>query len=352
MKKNKKIKEKIRKLNSLIYVNSIISSTLDKRQVLKDILNQTKNLMECEKSSIFLVNEKTQELYFDIVSEENEEKDMSAIRIKKGQGIAGIVWETTKSYMINNVQEDIRHNQSVDNKTQFRTRSIIATPLKINGKVIGVMEAINKNYNRKFKNFDLQIFEQLAIQASIAIQNAKLFEMATIDSKTQLYVHNFFESRLIEEVDRAIRYRRPLSLVMFDIDFFKKINDTFGHQAGDLVLFEISKIIKFNCRQSDLPGRYGGEEFVTILPETDLTGAKIFAERVRTSIEKMVLDYENKKITVTISGGIAELFDNSFKNHIELIKASDSALYDSKKNGRNKITLFTKQISKTSNKNQ
>jgi diguanylate cyclase (GGDEF)-like protein len=335
---NKKYKDRIKKLHKLISVNSIISSSLDRKVILKEILQQTTNLMCCERGSVFLVDDATNELYFEVVSDEKETDKISDIRIKKGQGIAGIVWQSGKPMIINNAMKDQRHIKSVDDQLKYTTKSIIAIPLMGNGIVIGVMEAINKNENKNFDKFDYQLFVYLSIQASIAIKNANLYELATIDTKTQLFVHHFFESRLSEEFKRAIRFKRNLSLAMFDIDHFKMINDKFGHQAGDFILFKCAQIIKENCRELDIPSRYGGEEFVVILPETNKNGAFIFAERVRKKIDCETFEYDNHKIKFSISGGIAEVKEDSIKNYIDLIKASDFAMYKSKKNGRNLIT--------------
>jgi diguanylate cyclase (GGDEF)-like protein len=116
------------------------------------------------------------------------------------------------------------------------------------------------------------------------------------------------------------------------------INDRFGHQAGDFILHKCAEIIKENCRELDIPSRYGGEEFVVILPETSKNGAMIFAERVRKMIESDAFEYEKHKIKFTVSGGLAEVKEDSIKNFTDLIKASDIAMYKSKKNGRNLIT--------------
>ena len=125
---------------------------------------------------------------------------------------------------------------------------------------------------------------------------------AVIDPLTNLYNKSFFDRCLRREVDRTQRYQRPLSLILGDIDHFKEVNDTYGHLAGDMILIEVSKVIRRYCRQSDLPARWGGEEFAVLLPETGLTGSVIVAERIRSAIESTIF---NRVGRVTISFGRA-----------------------------------------------
>jgi len=306
----------ISKLLSLIGVTSIIASSLDKKEVLKSILDQTKILMECRFSSVLLVDPKTNKLYFEVLSKEG------------------------KPLLIENACNDSRFSNKVDQKLENVTKSLIAVPLVVNDKVIGVMEAINKTDETFFNNFDLEIFTTLSIQAAIAIQNAQLYELAITDGMTKLFIHRYFMRRLTEEYKRAVRYNRDLSLIMFDIDHFKNFNDKYGHQIGDEVLIKTADIIRDNCRGSDLPARYGGEEFAIILPETDKKGTMSQAERIRKIIEKTEINFEEKKLKLTISAGVATYLEHKPKSVTEIIKMADSALYHSKENGRNQVSFF------------
>lgn len=334
----------IKKLKSLIEVNSIISSTLNKKKLLKNILNQTKILMKCCKSSILLVDPTTNELKFEILSNEEEKNLLSSVRLKIGEGIAGYVWQTAKPILIKNVYEDKRFCKKADEKTDSETKSIIASPLIVNNNVIGVMEAINTGNDHCFGKFDLEILNALSIQAAIALDNAKLYELATTDGLTGLFIHRYFQQRLEEEFNRALRYKNDLSILMLDLDHFKEINDIYGHQTGDEILKESAKLIKKLSRTVDLPCRYGGEEFVVILPQTCEKNAMLTAERIRAAIENLNLVFENKKINISISGGVCSLFKNHPKNKDEFIKMADIALYFSKHNGRNQITEYTNDL--------
>lgn len=162
--------------------------------------------------------------------------------------------------------------------------------------------------------------------------NLKLKEIAITDGLTQLYNHKHSYYKLEEEITRATRYGNKLSVIMFDIDHFKAINDTYGHQIGDKTLVSVSQTLKKNLREIDHAGRYGGEEFIVILPQTGLDNAYITAERIRRAIEST--RFENGKIKITISGGVVEFKEETA---LILIGRSDELLYKAKQKGRNRI---------------
>jgi diguanylate cyclase (GGDEF)-like protein len=162
--------------------------------------------------------------------------------------------------------------------------------------------------------------------------NLKLKEMAITDGLTQLYNHKHSYYKLEEEITRATRYGNRLSIIMIDIDHFKAINDTYGHLIGDKTLVAVGQVIKNNLREIDHVGRYGGEEFMVILPQTGLGNAYTTAERIRRSIEST--RFEEGKIKITISGGVVEFRD---ENALMLIGKADELLFKAKQTGRNTI---------------
>lgn len=168
----------------------------------------------------------------------------------------------------------------------------------------------------------------------IVIYDRKLLEMNIKDSLTGIYNRRFFETRLQEEFERYKRYRKTFSLILYDIDYFKKVNDTYGHQCGDFILKEVSARIAATIRPSDILARYGGEEFACILPEVDLAQAVTVAERFRNIIEREPFLCEGRPVEITVSLGAASLNDD-MTSPDELLKNSDSALYHAKKSGRN-----------------
>lgn len=169
----------------------------------------------------------------------------------------------------------------------------------------------------------------------LASYEQKLMELNTKDGLTGIYNRRFFQTRLNEECQRKKRYNTKLSLIMFDIDFFKKVNDYYGHQAGDAVLQMVASKIASTIRETDYLARYGGEEFCCLLPQTDLPGALILAERFRQLIEEQTTTCQKNDIKVTISLGVAEMMpDDSAES---LVKKADEALYNAKNYGRNRV---------------
>ena len=167
----------------------------------------------------------------------------------------------------------------------------------------------------------------------------QMYESALRDGLTKAFNKKYFTDRLESELTFALRHDSPLVLVMFDIDHFKKVNDTHGHQAGDLVLSELSTLLTGALRAEDVFARYGGEEFAVICRGTDLTQASIVGERMRKAVEKHRFTFEGTHIPVTISVGIAGMPDPAVKDATDLVSRADKALYQSKHGGRNRVTI-------------
>jgi two-component system, cell cycle response regulator len=170
------------------------------------------------------------------------------------------------------------------------------------------------------------------------VENAyheEIYRLTTIDGLTQIFNKRYFTELLEREVSRAHRYRRALCLIMFDIDLFKKINDTYGHLAGDAVLRQLAGVVKNNLRREDMLARYGGEEFAVILPEVELAAARHIADKIRRLVEGTRFRFEETDIPVTISLGIAACAED-VQDPAAFIKASDEKLYEAKQTGRNR----------------
>jgi diguanylate cyclase (GGDEF)-like protein len=180
--------------------------------------------------------------------------------------------------------------------------------------------------------------EQLAIE--LKRSNDKLRELAFRDGLTCLYNHRYFYEVFESQIQNALRYNHPISLLLLDIDHFKSVNDTYGHPVGDLVLKEISQIMIRLVRRCDIVARYGGEEFAIILPETSVVSAKVLAQRLRRGVEQHQINHNNKLISVTISVGIASSDIDCIEITSDaLIAKSDHALYKAKRQGRNRVEL-------------
>ncbi|MFH1775957.1 MAG: diguanylate cyclase [Candidatus Omnitrophota bacterium] len=236
-----------------------------------------------------------------------------------------------------------------------KIKATLVVPLLIKNRLVGVLSLSEKKNKHPYNQGDIDVLNALAVEAAVAIENARLYSEAIVDGLTRLYHHNYFQMRISEEIARSKRYRQPVSLLMIDIDHFKIFNDTYGHPAGDLILKEIAKLLKTKIRETDLPARYGGEEFAIILPDTGsadpadmlterinkhITGSQIIAERLRESIDNLKIIYEGRNLKVTISIGIA-CFNGQDRNFssADLIKKADAALYQAKELGRNRVVL-------------
>lgn len=170
--------------------------------------------------------------------------------------------------------------------------------------------------------------------------NGRLRQLSKIDFLTQLFNRGHWEETLIQEYKRLQRYKHKSTLLMCDIDHFKRINDTYGHAAGDEVIRAIADTLRNNLRSTDLAGRYGGEEYAVLLVDTPIEPATVLAERLRHAVEALTVNYNSQTIKVTLSLGLAE-FHADMADHRQWIEAADKALYRSKANGRNQLTCST-----------
>lgn len=186
------------------------------------------------------------------------------------------------------------------------------------------------------------VTDEAVNKIELELANQKLAELSRIDRLTGLYNRGFWEESLHKEFKRINRNNNESCLLMFDIDHFKHVNDNFGHAGGDAAIRHIADVLKKTLRESDVAGRYGGEEFAVTLVDTDIEGGMIFAERLRKTIESSTIIYEGCEIKIKISLGIAKL-ESHFTKHEDWIVASDNALYQSKENGRNRVTVYKQQ---------
>ncbi|MFN2442981.1 MAG: diguanylate cyclase [Thermoanaerobaculia bacterium] len=177
----------------------------------------------------------------------------------------------------------------------------------------------------------------VALQNELIEANRRLARLSITDGLTNLYNHRHFQDELAKHFVESSRYSRPLSLALIDIDFFKKINDPWGHAVGDLVLKRVAAIFQRSIRHSDLAARYGGEEFGIIMPETEMEQAIIFAEQIRELIESTVIETEAATVRVTVSIGVSSVPHPKIVSPMALIEDADASLYRAKEHGRNQV---------------
>ncbi len=245
---------------------------------------------------------------------------------------------------------EIRQNIETDKIVQdlFSLKPSFFVPLKAKNRMIGFLLLGEKmERSHEFTDYEKNIIENIASLAAIAINNSQLLEMSTTDIMTHLKLKHYFFTLLMERLDtiNSSDSKDYLSILMLDIDFFKKVNDTYGHAAGDIVLEEVARIIKSCTRNVDTAARYGGEEFVVMFNNTTPSAAMTIAERIRKLVEDKVILYDGQNIEVTISIGVSSYnFDNESAKSI--VERADNALYESKRNGRNCVTLSEKNLPK------
>lgn len=353
----------------LLKVGQRLAAERDLDRLLSMIIEETTAALDAERSSLFLIDRERHEMWAKIA----QGVGVTEIRFPLGVGIAGMVGILGETINIPDAYNDARFNPEFDLRTGFRTRSILCAPMTDrHGELTGAVQVLNKKSGR-FNMDDEALLLALAAQAAVAIENADLYkrlsdinlslekkvderteeltranlrlsalnkelvELSIADGLTQVYNRRYFMERLRDEVKRVRRYGPHVSLLMIDIDYFKKVNDTYGHQAGDVVLAGVAGIIKWKLRETDLIARYGGEEFCVIATGTEQEGALLLAERLRKLVEEAAFDHGGNRLRVTVSIGVSAweaLWGEDFE---ELIRRADAALYRAKDQGRNRV---------------
>ncbi len=342
----KKLQKSLHNISILYNISQAVNFIDDLKRLLRVILSKALDTIEAEKGSLMLYNFTENVLQTKVVyglADKNLETEINnglveCNKIKVGEGIAGTVFVEKKSIISNLGKNDPRFlNVGED----LNVSSLLCVPLIAKGEPIGVINITNKQNGKLFNKQDLEFIEALANQAAIAIDNAKLYELATKDGLTKLYIYRHFYTLLETELKRSARYNHEMTLLMMDIDNFKSINDTYGHPVGDQVLREIANCITQTIRKIDIASRYGGEEFTVILPETNTKDARIIAERLRKNISELkVRTKEDVIISPTISIGMSE-YPSCALDEQTLIELADVALYNAKNNGKNCVCEYS-----------
>lgn len=323
-------------------LSKAFSSTIDTNEVSGLIVDGANGTLGAEISCVYILDPKKNELYLKSIQGTKEENVNHNVKSSET-----ILWESVRLNTIIN-HSDLKNTSHPTGvfKDDSEIKSLTIIPLGIKGKTLGVL-GIASTTNRVFSEDEIDRLSNISNMASLALHNALLYEeierLSVTDRLTDLYNHGYFQQRLREELERSVRFNHPLSILLMDIDYFKKFNDTFGHPKGDQVLKRIASILKENMRDVDIAARYGGEEFVAILPETDTDGILILAERIRRMVEAEELEgnQEESVVRKTVSIGVANYpKDVSVNDPAQLIEKADQALYEAKNNGRNRVIGF------------
>ncbi len=330
-------------LASMIEIGKALTSSLELHEVLEAIMKQVGRLIKPKAWSLLLVDEDSRELSFEIAVSPVADR-LKGVTLKPGEGIAGWVALHGLPLLIADVREDPRFATHLDEQLSFKTRSIVAVPLKIHEQVIGVIELINSYDELVFDDVDQSILTAIADFAAIALVNARNFdrinELVVTDDLTGLYNSRHFGPLVESEFLRAQRYHTELSMVFLDMDRLKSINDVYGHLVGSRMLSELGRLIGKNIRECDQAARYGGDEFVLILPQTGKQQAVSMAGKLLELMRSTdFFSDTNQVIHLTASFGVAT-YPQDADSGLELLRAADSAMYEAKAAGRNCIKGF------------
>jgi diguanylate cyclase (GGDEF)-like protein len=317
-----------------------LTSSLQLDQVLRTIMEKIDEFLRPENWSLLLLDEAKQELYFELAVGKASPA-LKDVRIKIGQGIAGWVAQNGETVVVPDTAKDTRFFGKVDEKTKTETQSIVAVPVKFRDTCLGVIELINCVGPEGFDPRDLKLLEALSDFAAIALENARhvkrIHELTITDDCTTLYNARHMGFILDTEIYRSQRYNYEFSLVFIDLDYFKQVNDTHGHLVGSRLLAEIGNSLKNKCRLIDFAFRYGGDEFVLLLPQTSKENALNVARRLHKLIRESVwLAAEGLNIHVTPSLGVASYPVDS-KTKEGLLHLADEAMYLVKNTSRDAV---------------
>ena len=330
-----KLQERVQELSTLNKVGQLISGSLERDTLLKNISTETLRLVGHQsRFMIGLVDPKRERVHHELFDEAGERYRELTAAIDAG--LSGWVMAHRRALLLGDVQHEYRRYANSDTYNDPRFHSWLGVPLITYDEVIGVMSLQSEQRN-SYSDDHLRVLTTIADQAAVAIENARLYELATVDGLTRLLVRRYFDQRLREEWQRALRYEADFSLGMFDLDNFKALNDTYGHQAGDQVLRAAAAVVRRNMRGPDLAGRYGGEEFAFLLPRTLLPEAVKVAERIRAEVEAMELRIGDASLRITASIGVAGHPVSGSVDVDDLLARADKALYEAKRRGKNRV---------------
>jgi diguanylate cyclase (GGDEF)-like protein/PAS domain S-box-containing protein len=337
-----------RRITEQIILNEIIQSVASKLSLpeqLNLIFQKINRLISLQLLLIASYISETEE--WEIVFSQQEPSQELEPRYKTTQGISGYVIQTRAPLFLPDKQAILNFMREKQRASLISSPlALMSVPLIISDKVVGVMTTQNNSQENAYSPNDFNLFINIGSQVAIALENARMFarmeQLATTDPLTGLFNRRHFFVLSNNEVERAVRYNKPIAAIMFDIDHFKLVNDSYGHSVGDVALQVVARICGETLRKLDIFGRYGGEEFVIVLPETGMGNAELVAERLRQTVEAEIIKVGQAEFTLTISLGVATLDTAPFTLDT-LLNCADQALYKAKQAGRNQVKLYNNE---------
>lgn len=332
--------QKSNQLACILDVTRVLSSSLDSSKAMSKILEQARSIVGAQSWALFLADRETGDLVFSSAKGRPESK-VILLRLATGEGISGWAAQEGTAKVVQDVDSEPRFTGSLDVITGITTRSVMSVPIIGDGRLLGVVEMINKHDPAGFTAKDVELVTMLMDQTALAIERSEMYQMmedlSITDDLTKLFNLRYLDRTLDVELERAARYNLSVSLIFMDVDHFKDVNDRYGHLVGSKLLVEVSRILLKGLRKVDIVARYGGDEFVMVLPQTDVSAAKFIADRLRRAIERHVfLESEKLSLSLTASFGIAS-FPEHARNRDELLQLADEAMYRVKYQTRNDV---------------
>ncbi len=343
--------ELARQSQELLIVHDVakaLTSSLDLDSILQTIMEKMAEYFRPDTWSLLMVDEAKDELYFAIAVGERAEA-LKDVRLKMGEGIAGWVAKNGEMRIVGDASADPHFDERVDKATKSQTRTVICMPLRFKLRVLGVIELVNVDLNT-FKVPELSFLQSLCDYAAIAIGNArwveKIQELTITDDCTGLYNARHLHRTLETEVYRSARFGYEFSVLFIDLDYFKVVNDTHGHLIGSKLLAEVGYLIKAQLRLIDYAFRYGGDEFVVLLPQTSKDQALVVARRLRDDLRSSTFcQEEGLDLNVRASIGIATYPHDGRTAH-DIIRQADGMMYMVKNATRDNIGIAQRGVLK------
>lgn len=334
--------KKVYDLNQLVEISLAFSSTLNFDNLLESIIYMSMAQMHVMGGEIFVRDFITND-YLTLATSKDIVASKEITKLSTSSELSKTLLKIHEPITFDELKKSISPCEELDIIEQLSPSLII--PLVDKSRLNGILilqERIVIENDASYSQDEIGQMKSIAKLASVAITNASLLEISSTDMMTQLKLKYYFLNILSDSLIAAQEHENNIAVLMFDIDFFKKFNDTYGHECGDFVLITVASLIKNSLRESDIAGRYGGEEFTVLLDRAAKADAMIVAERIRETIQNHDFVYNDQHLHVTISGGIS-VFDvdtNPVSNPNEFINQADKGLYLSKNNGRNRVTFF------------
>jgi diguanylate cyclase (GGDEF)-like protein len=338
----------IQELNIFHDVAKALTSSLNLDSILQTIMEKMAEYFRPDTWSLLMVDEEREELYFAIAVGSASEA-LKNVRLKVGEGIAGWVAKHGERLIVPDVMTDPRFAKRIDEMTKLETRSIICVPVRSKLRVLGVIQLVNVSMEN-FGEQEVFFLQSLCDYAAIAIENArsveKIQELTITDDVTGLYNARHLYKTLETEVYRSARFGYEFTVLFIDLDHFKQVNDTHGHLIGSKLLAEIGYLIKAQLRLIDYAFRYGGDEFVVLLPQTGKDSALVVARRLRDSLRtSMFCKEESLNLNVRASIGVAT-YPHDAKTPHDVIRQADEMMYLVKNTTRDNIGIAQRGVMK------